>query len=436
MNKYEITSGLNYLKENSYKGDGSPGMVMGIASDAKPETNTYESAPYGPTINQMSDADIAEELFKGEINSPEAYKRAVHWVKHNRDEAEDAMWEIHSTHLEPGEPEEEVDESHFDNTFPKKFDNPNRQRTKMQLQRDYKERRKALQDLLLDPETARDPLVKKAVQQAWLKLNAGKPPTDLTESAITEYAVLGRALIGPLARLFSRQGAKVATQQAAKRGMSKGAQTTAGAVGKYTGAVAGTAIEVKVLDLLISKFGEKKVAMALRDESGKQLDDLINTGYRTGVLSPEEMQDAMTPDKNTHPFRWKEDDEELDNIKRLSGLQEAKRKPRPDVEDDFDDEEEEKPEDPDADKVQHIIMQLRKAVDVEGNHPIKFLDGSKHKIPLKDAELFIDKYMSMKPQDREKMQEVAIMDLDKFNTILSFFKPEHGKLQKSIYDRR
>ena len=35
MDKYKKTSGLNYLSENSYKGDGSPGMVMGIASDAR-----------------------------------------------------------------------------------------------------------------------------------------------------------------------------------------------------------------------------------------------------------------------------------------------------------------------------------------------------------------------------------------------------------------
>ena len=32
----------NDLAENSYKGDGSPGMVMGIASDARGDTNTYE----------------------------------------------------------------------------------------------------------------------------------------------------------------------------------------------------------------------------------------------------------------------------------------------------------------------------------------------------------------------------------------------------------
>ena len=33
---------FEFLQENSYKGDGSPGMVMGIASDARGDTNTYE----------------------------------------------------------------------------------------------------------------------------------------------------------------------------------------------------------------------------------------------------------------------------------------------------------------------------------------------------------------------------------------------------------
>lgn len=132
---------------------------------------------------------------------------------------------------------------------------------------------------------------------------------------------------------------------------------------------------------------------------------------------------------------------ELDDIKRLSGLteafawdelEEAKRKKRPDL-DDLEDEEE-KPEDPDSDKVQHILMQLRKAKDVDGDHPIKFLDGTKIKLPVADIDLFMDKYMDMKPLDREKMQQVAVMSKEQFDTILSFFQPKHGKLEKSIYE--
>ena len=79
-------------------------------------------------------------------------------------------------------------------------------------------------------------------------------------------------------------------------------------------------------------------------------------------------------------------------------------------------------------------MQLRKAKDVDGDHPIKFLDGTKIKLPVADIDLFMDKYMDMKPLDREKMQQVAVMSKEQFDTILSFFQPKHGKLEKSIYE--
>ena len=133
-------------------------------------------------------------------------------------------------------------------------------------------------------------------------------------------------------------------------------------------------------------------------------------------------------------------DEALDDIKRLSGLSEAfawdeideaKRKKR---HDDDDDEEDEKPEDPDKDKVQHILMQLRKAQDVDGDHPIKFLDGSEVILPLKDINEFMQMYMNVKPQDRERLQQVAIMSKDKFDKLLTFFTPKHGKMEKSIYE--
>jgi len=52
--------------------------------------------------------------------------------------------------------------------------------TKAKITKDFKDRKKALQDLLLDPETANDPMVKKAVQKAWLRLQQ-KMPKDLHE---------------------------------------------------------------------------------------------------------------------------------------------------------------------------------------------------------------------------------------------------------------
>ena len=132
-------------------------------------------------------------------------------------------------------------------------------------------------------------------------------------------------------------------------------------------------------------------------------------------------------------------DEALEDIKRLSGLseafawdsiEEAKRKARHDD----DEEEEEKPEDPEKDKVPHILMQLREAQDVEGDHPIKFLDGSEIILPLKNINDFMQMYMNVKPQDRERLQQVAIMSKDKFDKLLTFFTPKHGKMEKSIYE--
>jgi hypothetical protein len=49
----------------------------------------------------------------------------------------------------------------------------------------------------------------------------------------------------------------------------------------------------------------------------------------------------------------------------------------------------------------HIVMQLRKAVSI--NKPVKFKDGSEHKVSKADAHKFLSKYNSQKPADREKM---------------------------------
>jgi len=123
------------------------------------------------------------------------------------------------------------------------------------------------------------------------------------------------------------------------------------------------------------------------------------------------------------PLTYQHDDDELNKITKLSGLGEAKRKPRPDDFDDEDDEDE-KPEDPDKDKVPHILMQIKKAIDVDGDHDIKFEDGGKHKFSITDLNMFFKKYMSMKPAVREQMQEVAIMGKEEFDTILSIINPK------------
>ena len=122
------------------------------------------------------------------------------------------------------------------------------------------------------------------------------------------------------------------------------------------------------------------------------------------------------------PLTYQHDDDELNKITKLSGLGEAKRKPRPD---DFDDEDDEDtPEDPDKDKVPHILMQIKKAIEVDGDYDIKFEDGGKHKFSITDLNMFFKKYMSMRPVVREQMQEVAIMGKEEFDTILSILNPK------------
>jgi hypothetical protein len=168
-----------------------------------------------------------------------------------------------------------------------------------------------------------------------------------------------------------------------------------------------------------------------RGSSGRiYTDDGDQWSYFPGVADlkiidygPLEEADGSGSYGGQSPLTYQHDDDELNKITRLSGLGEAKRKPRPDDFDDEDDEDE-KPEDPDKDKVPHILMQIKKAIDVDGDHDIKFEDGGKHKFSITDLNMFFKKYMSMKPAVREQMQEVAIMGKEEFDTILSIINPK------------
>jgi len=74
--------------------------------------------------------------------------------------------------------------------------------------------------------------------------------------------------------------------------------------------------------------------------------------------------------------------------------------------------------DADQDKIPHIVMQLRKASDVEGDYPVTFKDGKKYKLKLKDIEHFLHVYDRLKPIDREAMQNIASKDIDGFHNAL------------------
>jgi hypothetical protein len=89
--------------------------------------------------------------------------------------------------------------------------------------------------------------------------------------------------------------------------------------------------------------------------------------------------------------------------------------------------------DPDQDRVPHIIMQLRKALDVDGDYPVTFQDGAKHKIPKSVTRHFIQRYLTLKPADREVMQNMATKDLEGFKKALhAEFSPN---TEPSIYVR-
>jgi len=87
--------------------------------------------------------------------------------------------------------------------------------------------------------------------------------------------------------------------------------------------------------------------------------------------------------------------------------------------DDWDDEQEEVPSDPDADKVPHILMQLKKAADLNGDYPISFQSGEKAKMSMADIEKFVKRYASAKPMERQRMQTQAIQSLDGLKALLA-----------------
>jgi hypothetical protein len=101
--------------------------------------------------------------------------------------------------------------------------------------------------------------------------------------------------------------------------------------------------------------------------------------------------------------------------------------------DDWDKDEDEVVTDPDQDKVPNLIIQFKKSMDVAGDYPIKFNDGSKVRIPVNTMVDFLNKYDDLKPMDREKMQNMAAQSVDKFKEVLATFKGQ--KPEQSIYNR-
>ena len=64
---------------------------------------------------------------------------------------------------------------------------------------------------------------------------------------------------------------------------------------------------------------------------------------------------------------------------------------------------------------EHIVSQLRKAISLGDKHDgVKFQDGNTHKVKASHAHKFLNKYMSGKPADKEKMQSHGHASHDNF----------------------
>ena len=94
-----------------------------------------------------------------------------------------------------------------------------------------------------------------------------------------------------------------------------------------------------------------------------------------------------------------------------------------------------KPEDPEADKIPHILMQLRKALDVDGDYMITFKDGKKTKLPMDVIVAFIKKYMDARPDDKEALQSQAANSVEGFMSAVKkdISKPAMPKIKGDSY---
>jgi hypothetical protein len=116
---------------------------------------------------------------------------------------------------------------------------------------------------------------------------------------------------------------------------------------------------------------------------------------------------------------------------KVQELLEARKKKNLPVKSSDDEADDEVVSDPETDNIPHIVMQLRKAIDVEGDHKIHFKDGTKAKLPVDIIRTFLLKYLELKPTDREHMQDMASSSLSGFKEALTtnFFT----RKDKSIY---
>ena len=88
-------------------------------------------------------------------------------------------------------------------------------------------------------------------------------------------------------------------------------------------------------------------------------------------------------------------------------------------------------DDPDTDRIPNLVVQMRKSLDLGGELPIMFYDGTKFKLAIVIMNRFLEMYGSIKPVDREEMQKTAIKSFDSFMEVVNKFS--RPRAPASIY---
>ena len=379
MDKYTKTAGLNYLSENSYKGDGSPGMVMGIASDARGDTNTNEAQKPTTNSKHSGERDLKKYDPTHGHSKPEGGKPQV-------------------CHLCKGEGCEPC--GHTGEEITKKRNDPQVDEDKKPTTSSKHSTERDLKSY--DPAHGHSKPEGGNPDVCHLCKGVGCEPCGHTGEKITK----------------KRNDPKVdEALEDIKRlaGKEKVDESKMGEIHR-----AATELSKEEFAEEYPLWADEWESVRMDYDSGPKEDDTVHEADGSGSYGG---QSPLTYDTQRSSI-MKEEDDELNEIARLSGLgEERKRRPDADDYDDFDDEEE-KAEDPDKDRVPHILMQVKKALDVDGDHDIQFENGDKHKFSVINLNLFLTKYLTMKPEMREKMQQAAIVGQEEFETIIELLSPK------------
>ena len=85
-------------------------------------------------------------------------------------------------------------------------------------------------------------------------------------------------------------------------------------------------------------------------------------------------------------------------------------------------------EDPDSEKVPNLVIQFKKSIDTGGDKPIVFMDGTHVDVSVTMMIDFLNIYDSLKPIDREEMQNIAVHSIDALKDVLvNFHRPKAPK---------